>query len=367
MLRLLSLLTIGALTLFFSACNNQDESKKAQAKPVVVLKAYTVALNDQVQALGTAQANESIAITAKLAGRLDEIRFTDGQQVKKGDVIVRLDQDEERAQLAAAVAQLAEHRREIKRLETLLAKKAAATRDLDERKTMASITASSIREIKARISELTLRAPFDGKLGIRRVSPGALVQPGQVITTLDSINPIKLDFSIPSTMLQGLKVGDRIEATADALGERPFSGSVSATDSRVDPLTRSILMRAIIDNSEGHLIPGMLMRVTLQANERQALVVPEEAITQKQDKHYLTLVDTESKAEIRPVVIGARQHGVVEIVSGLKAGELVVVRGMSFVKPGAKLQVSETWDRIQDSQFQAGQSQNSQIQDNKGK
>jgi membrane fusion protein (multidrug efflux system) len=304
-----------------------------------------------VEALGTAQANESITITATVAGRLEEITFNDGQQVHKGDVIARLDQDEERAQLVAAQVQLAEHTREMKRLQTLLARKAAATRELDERKTLVAVTASSIEQIRARIDELTLKAPFDGKIGIRRVSPGALVQPGQVIATLDEIDPIKLDFSIPATMLLGLKPGDHIEARADALGEQVFVGKVSATDSRIDPLTRSMLLRAIIANPDGKLIPGMLMRVTLLANQRDALVVPEESVTQKEDRHFLTIVSSDSKALLRPVQLGLRRAGLVEIRNGLNAGELVVVRGMGFIKPGKPVKVAETWDKIRDNQF----------------
>jgi membrane fusion protein (multidrug efflux system) len=351
-LRSLPLLTVGLLALLLSACGDQgDSSRKAPAKPVVVLKAYALTLSDQVEALGTAQANESITITAKISGRLEEIAFTDGQQVHKGDLIARLDQKEEQAQLTAAEVQLAEHTREVKRLQTLLARKAAATRDLDERKTLAAVAASNIQQIKARISELTLKAPFDGKIGIRRVSPGALIQPGQVIATLDEIDPIKLDFSIPSTMLQGLKPGDRIEARAEALGDHLFTGTVSATDSRIDPLTRSMLLRAMIDNPEGQLIPGMLMRVTLLANEREAMVVPEESITQKQDRHFITLVTADGKAEVRAVQIGLRRDGLVEIRQGLVAGELVVVRGMGFIKSGQAVSVSETWEKIRDSQF----------------
>ncbi|MDT8377053.1 MAG: efflux RND transporter periplasmic adaptor subunit [Mariprofundaceae bacterium] len=350
----LALPAIGMFALLFSACGDQGgNSVKLPAKPVVVLKAHTLMLSDQMEALGTAQANESITITAKVSGRLEEIAFTDGQQVRKGDLIVRLDQDEEYAQLIAAEVQLAEHTREVKRLQTLLARRAAATRELDERKTLAAVAASNIEQIKARISELTLKAPFDGKVGIRRVSPGALIQPGQVIVTLDEIDPIKLDFSIPSTMLQGLKPGDRIEARAEALGDRVFTGRVTATDSRIDPLTRSMLLRAIIDNPDGELIPGMLMRVTLLANEREAVVVPEESITQKQERHFITLVTADGKAEIRAVQTGLRRDGLVEIRQGLAAGELVVVRGMGFVKPGQAVSVSETWETIRDSQFPA--------------
>jgi len=348
----LSKFTACLLVLLVSACGGEgDGGAKAKAGQVVVLKAYAMPLSDHVEALGTAQANESITITSKVAGRLEDIEFTDGQQVHKGDVVARLDQDEERAQLEAATVQLAEHAREVKRLQELLARRAAATRELDERKTLAALTASNIEQIRARIDELTLRAPFDGKIGIRRVSPGALVQPGQVIATLDQVDPIKLDFSIPATMLQGLKPGDHIEARADALGDQVFKGTVSAIDSRIDPLTRSMLLRAIIANPDGRLIPGMLMRVSLLANQRQALVVPEESIIQREDRHFLTLVGADGKAVLRPVEPGLRRDGIVEINKGLSAGEMVVVRGMGFVKPGQPVKVTGTWDAIRDSQF----------------
>lgn len=349
----LSVCLFSLLCLLVSACGGPDgaSGNKVKAKQVVALKVYTVQLSDRMEALGTAQANESITITSKVAGRLESIDFADGQQVHKGDVIARLDQDEEKAQLEAATVQFAEHAREVKRLQELLQRKAAAMRELDERKTMAALTASNIEQIRSRIAELTLRSPFDGKVGIRRVSPGALVQPGQVIATLDQVDPIKLDFSIPATMLQGLKAGDRIRARADALGEQIFTGTVSATDSRIDPLTRSMLLRAIISNPDGRLIPGMLMRVTLLANQRNAVVVPEESLTQRQDRHFLTIVTPEGKAELRVVEPGMRNDGLVEIRKGLTAGELVVVRGMGFVKPGSPVTVSETWDTIRDSQF----------------
>lgn len=341
-----------ASVLILSACGSEEAKKVAPpSKPVVALKVYTITLHDRIEALGTARARESVIITARVAGMLEKVAFTDGQQVRKGDVIVTMDQDEALAQLATAKVQLAEHKRETKRLEALLARKAASRRDLDERRTLAALTASTINEIKARIDELTLRAPFDGRLGIRRVSPGALVQPGVIITTLDASDSIKLDFSVPSTLLNDLKPGTHIEARADALGSHVFKGSVTATDSRIDPLTRSMLLRAEIDNPEGMLIPGMLMRVTLLTNRREAVIVPEESITQKQKSHFLTIVTANGTAEIRAVQTGIRRDGVVEIKQGLRAGELVVVRGMGFVKQGQKLKVSKTWERIQSSQY----------------
>jgi len=351
-LRSLLLLSGCTVALLAGGCDNHDAAvKKTENKPVVVLKAYAMTLHDQVEALGTAEAREAVSITARLAGRLEEVSFHDGQFVHKGDVIARMDQDEEQAQLVAATVQMAEHQREIKRLGLLLARKAAATRDLDERKTLAAVTASSIAQIRARIAELTLTAPFDGKLGIRRVSPGALIQPGTLITTLDAADAINVDFTIPSTSLMGLAAGAAIQATTDARAGELFTGTLTVIDSRIDPLTRSILLRARIDNTDGRLIPGMLMRVVLLEHEREALMVPEESITQRQEAHYLTLVGADGVVEQRVVQSGRRRDGLVEITHGLAAGEQVMVRGMGFVKPGQAVTVSETWERIRESSY----------------
>jgi membrane fusion protein (multidrug efflux system) len=333
-------------------CSDEQAGKQAAPpRPVVVMEAHEEQIANRVEALGTAQANESIDITPHAVGVIDEIRFKDNQQVKKGDVIVQLDKDEEEAQLSAATAQLAEHVREIARLKRLLAKRAAAQRDFDTRVTQAEVARDTISEIKARIDDLTLKAPFDGVLGIRHASPGALVQPGQVITTLDAIDPIKLDFSVPAVYLTKLAIGATIEAEGDALPGQQFTGTVASIDSRIDPVTRSILMRALIDNPKGLIRPGMLMRVTLLEEKRQALVVPEESVTQKEQAHYLSIVKPDNTVEIRKVKIGNRQPGRVEITDCLKAGEKVVVRGMGFLRPGQKVTIESTWKGIREQQF----------------
>lgn len=357
---LLRMILMGTLTLFLSACA-QEETKTGQKgaeKPVVVFNVSTKTVSNDIEAIGTAKANESISITAKVSGRLEKVLFSDGQLVKKGDVIALLDQDEEKAQLVTAKVQLAEHQREIRRLNTLLERHAAPVRDLDERKTLAAVTASNIKEIQARLAELTLSAPFDGKLGIRQLSPGALIQPGMVITTLDQSNPIKLDFTIPATQLQSVFIGAEVQALSDVSKNQVFTGKVTAIDSRINPVTRTILIRAKLENKENKLIPGMLMRIKLHTAQRQAVVVPEESITQKQDKHYITLVKADLTAELRAIKIGQRYYGFVEVVKGLTAGEQVVVRGMGFIRPGAKVQVSEVWDELQNSQFPSKQQQN---------
>ena len=191
-----------------------------------------------------------------------------------------------------------------------------------------------------------MRAPFDGVLGIRRMSPGQLVQPGQVITTLDDIDPIKLDFSVPAVHLPQLAVGTPIIATADARPGQKFYGHIDVIDSRIDAATRSILLRAVIANPAGLIKPGMLMQVILLERQRQAVVVPEESIVQRDDDHFITVVDQESRASERKVAIGERQPGIVEVKEGLEAGEMFVVRGMRFVRTGDKVIVKEVWEDI---------------------
>jgi len=340
-------------TLSLAGCGGDESKAKPPAKQVVVLTAYHQAIADRVEALGTTQSNESIDITPNTTGIIDKIEFTDGQSVQKGDTLVLLELDEERAQLAAAKAQLAEHVREIARLKKLLEKRAAAQREYEQTLTLAEVARNTIKEIESRIDDKTLKAPFDGVVGIRRLSPGALVQPGQIITTLDQTDPIKLDFSVPATYLARLVVGATVEAEGDALPGEPFTGKLASIDTRIDPVTRSILLRALLDNPGGRIKPGMLMRVTLLEDQRQALVVPEESVTQKEQDHFLDIVRPDNTVDHRKVEIGLRLPGLVEISGGLAVGEKVIVRGMGFVKPGQKVQIEATWTTIRDHQFPA--------------
>lgn len=314
--------------------------------PVEVLAAYKTTLFDSVESLGTTQANESIDITPTVTESIAEIRFTDGQEVSKGDVIVVLEQREEQAQLNAAKARLEENRRELRRLEELLKNKAAARRDYDERLTLIEVAKREVEEAEARIGDRTLTAPFDGVLGIRRMSAGALVQPGQIITTLDDLSRIKLDFTVPSRFLPSLKEGVRINAINDAMGEKVFSGEVASVNTRIDPVTRSVLVRAYLSNEERSLKPGLLMRVTLMRDEHEGLVVAEESVTQRGTRAFLFIVGNDDTVEQREVVLGTRTPGQVEVLEGLQEGEKVITRGVNVVRVGQKVKIARLWDTI---------------------
>jgi membrane fusion protein (multidrug efflux system) len=175
---------------------------------------------------------------------------------------------------------------------------------------------------------------------LRRVSVGTLISPGDVITTLDDTSVIKLDFSVPENFLASLREGLPIHASAPAFPGRSFAGSVASIDSRVDMNTRSVTVRALLANEDGALKPGMFLNVSLANDEREALIIPEEALTPEAERQYVFVV-ADGKAQRREVRIGGRRPGSVEVVAGLTAGERVVVEGTQKIRDGALVRASE--------------------------
>ena len=324
-----------------SAPAPMTKKRPPAATPVTVFEVQPQAIFDRIEALGTTLANESARITAPVTEKVVAVHFEDGQQVQAGELLVTLQQKEERAQRAAASEQLAEHKRELKRLQTLLKEDVIPQRDYDERLTLRNVTRQRIREIEARISDRTIRAPFDGILGLRQVSVGALVEPGDLIATIDDLSRIKLDFNVPATYLSNLQPGSVIHAHSAGWGDDRFEGTVATIGTRIDPETRSVLIRAIIPNREMRLRPGLLMTVQLLNRQRQALMVPEEALVPVQRRHYVLAVGADNVVQRKEVFIGQRQPGLVEITQGLAPGEQVIVRGTTRVQPGQQVSISD--------------------------
>ncbi len=306
---------------------------------VAVVEVGTSDFVDNVEALGTTRANETADITSSVTEKVVEIRFDDGQRVSAGDVLVVLESTEEQADLDAARAVLEERRLAYDRSKQLERRKFTATAQLEERRAALRQAEAEIQGIQARLDDRTIRAPFDAVVGLRDISVGALVEPGYLITTLDDISVIKLDFNVPATHLATLTPGLSITVRTSAFDDRAFSGIVSGVDSRVDPVTRSIVARAVIPNPEGLLRPGLLMTVQLLKSPRTSMVVPEEALVPRGRVNTVYVVDEAAGGivDARAVEIGARRSGEVEIVSGLEAGEKVITHGTMRVRPGQRV------------------------------
>jgi membrane fusion protein (multidrug efflux system) len=307
----------------------EDQARQVRqrpAAPVTVFEAEARSYRESIPALGTLQAWESIDITTSVSQLVTELSFEDGQQVQAGQVLARLRQGSEQATLSELQARLEDARRELRRLENLAGRNQVAQTELDSGRTAVEVLEFQIKEIRARLADRNVVAPFAGVLGLREVSEGALVAAGQRLTTLDDVSRMRLGFTVPERFLGVLEVGQEVIATTAAY-DRDFTGTLTAIDSRVDPTTRSITARAVIPNDQGLLRPGMLMELDITSEARQVVMVPEESLQSRGARQFVWKVEGDS-ARRTEVNVGGRLPGWVVINEGLSAGERIVRDGV---------------------------------------
>jgi len=308
----------------------------AQTVGVVTAEATLGELGLEIEAIGNAVANESTEITSKTVNTVTAIHFNEGQLVRKGTVLVEFDSVQARSELAAAEAALAESRAQFKRSRELLATQALSQAQLDTLEATLKSNEARVQAAKAKVEDTIIRAPFAGRIGFRRVSVGSLVNPGTVIATLDDTSVMKLDFTVPQAYLFALQPGLPITAQIAGVPNEKFAGKVTTLDSRVDPVTRSIVVRAELPNPKGIMKPGMFMTAKISATSSQALLVPEGAIVPEQGKSYVFVVK-DGIASKREVTLGRRKPGSVQISEGLSAGDRVIVEGTQKVRDGIQV------------------------------
>jgi membrane fusion protein (multidrug efflux system) len=309
---------------------------------VRVERARLDAFEDRVEALGTLRANESVALAAPVTDIVSAIHFEDGQRVEKGQILVEMVTAEEKALKTEAIAAVEEARSQFLRAKDLAARKFTSESLLDQRRREFETAEARLKAIEARLADRVVVAPFAGTIGLRTISLGALVEPDRPIARLEDDSVMKLDFSVPSTFLAALKPGLPIVARARGYDGETFTGSLTSVDNAVDEVTRTIRVRALIPNPDRRLKPGLLMTVDLLKTPRTAVVVPEEALVPAGGNVYVFVVDEASrKVERRPVVMGARRAGEVEVAQGLEDGELVVTEGGLKLAPGMTVVVDD--------------------------
>ena len=293
---------------------------------------------DSVEAVGTLIANESITVTSKVSDIVTAVHFEDGDIVEAGYILVELLNQEQSALLAEAQANLIDTNLQLERLETLGSNVASASQ-IDEARARAGANQARLDAIISRMEDRLIRAPFSGMLGFRDVSIGTLVNANTSITTLDDISVLELDFSIPETAFGAAQIGDKVEAQSAAYPGLSFEGQVASIGSRIDPVTRTAQIRARISNEEQKLRPGMFMTLSLVAEERELIVIPEAALLQRGDRSLVYVANDEMKVAERDVVIDRRLRGVVVIADGLEEGEMLVVDGIGGVRNGAQVRL----------------------------
>ena len=308
---------------------------------VVVAEATVRPFAVAVEGLGTARANEAIEIRSPVREIVRKIRFDEGQVVEAGAVLVELDDREARAEVAAARAALVESEGQYGRALELRETDALSVSDLEQRAARRDADRAALVAARARLSDHTLRAPFSGRVGLRSVSPGSLVDPETVITTLDDTDPIKVDFAVPETSLRLLEPGLPVTAQSAAWPDVAFAGEVESIDTRVDPVSRTIRVRARVPNADGRLRAGMFLSVRAVRADVETLMIPEAAIVPEQSRQFALVVGADGRVEKREVRTGRRRPGEVEIVDGLAPGERVVVEGTQKARPGQPVEVLE--------------------------
>lgn len=330
------------LVALLSAC----EEEAAQGRPggwggpvkVITQQVERQHIIDEIEALGTARANESIEIQPRIASLIEGFEFEEGQLVERGQRLVQLEDNEILAGLRLAEANLSESRSLYNRSKSLADTQAISASNLEELLAQVRVDEASVEAARARLDNTVIRAPFSGRVGLRRVSPGSFVNTSTIITTLDDVSKIKLDFSVPEAFLTVLAEGMRISAESLVYPDRVFAGTVASIDTRLDPVSRAVQVRAILPNEDGLLKPGMFMSVDLQRDRGEVVVAPEQAIVPEGGNQYVFVV-ADDTAEKRQVVLGRRIPGYVAIESGLEAGESVITEGTHKVTHGSAVEV----------------------------
>lgn len=328
---------LGATCVLLWAGAKREPSKTVRTAPGAISVRTAAATPQQIEitvaSTGTVRANEAVEITSQIAARVTAIRFREGTRVRRGDILVMLDDAQARAALAEAEAALANSRSMFQRSHELTLAAAVSRAQLQQLQAELRRDEARVAAAQARLADMIITAPFDGHVGLRHVSLGALVSPGTVITTLDDLSEVKVDFSVPETTLPALHAGLAVQATTGVYPGRVFLGAVESVDPRIDLDTRAVLVRARFGNASGELAPGMFVAVALVREQVDALVIPEGAVFPEQGKQFVFVVDA-GKASRREVEVGHRSPGRVQIVSGLIPDERVVVDGALKLRDG---------------------------------
>lgn len=323
----------------------------AQAQPpmpVIVAVAEQRALATEIEALGTLMANETAVVTANLTETISRIHFTDGQRVQAGDLLVELNSREQQAQLEEARVALANAEGQLQRARQLVESRFLSNQELEDRQREFDIARARIQAVEARLADRQIRAPFDSVVGLRQVSVGSLLTPGTPVATLHDDSVMKLDFRVPETRMAELRPGLKVRAISRAWPDELFEGEISVLDNEVDPVTRTVRVRALIPNPEGQLRPGMLMSIRIASLPRESLVIPEEALLPQGLRQFVMRLeagdDSDWSVARQQVELGQRFAGYVEIRSGLSVDDRVVSHGGFKLRPGQAVSIKSELD-----------------------
>ncbi|MFP3977140.1 efflux RND transporter periplasmic adaptor subunit [Marinobacter sp. KMM 10035] len=309
-------------------------------------KARTEQWTPSIKAVGSIKAVNGIEVANEVPGVIEKINFESGDTVKQGDILIRLNASiiEASVRTRRAEAQLAEQ--EFKRISDLLPKRAVSQAQYDESKANFDAAQARVNETEAQLSKKVIRAPFDGTLGIRMVDQGQYVPTGTPIVEINMLDPIYVDFTLSEKNLQSVARGYDVSATVAAVPQQEFKGKVSAINTSVNPETRTVRVRATLDNPQKLLRPGMFATIqTLQPDDRDVVTIPLTAISYNTYGDFVFVIEENDEGNLivnrRSVETGETRDTQVAITSGLEAGEQVVSKGLLRLRAGQRVTIQD--------------------------
>ncbi len=348
----LVVLAIGA-AVTYQELDNETSGPDRRERPASVVNTLSPqwqTVRDQVQAVGSLRAMNAVELTAEVSGRVVALNLETGRQVQQGEILVQLDDRQARADLQVIEARLADARRQLERAQRLRSNSSIAQSQVDELRTAVDVAQAERQAARVRLENHHIKAPFAGVVGLSDLSVGAYVSAGTGLATLDATDPMELDFAIPERYLAQVHLGQQVQGRSAAYPDGAFTGVLSELGTRIDQLSRTLPVRAVLANPDGRLRPGQFMSVSLTLQQRQALVIPEQAVIVRGDESYV-FVARDGIARRVAVTLGARLPGLVEVAAGLDTEDAVIVAGQDRLSSGERIQVVEDETVLPENRF----------------
>jgi membrane fusion protein, multidrug efflux system len=324
---------------------SEKAGKKRSSERAIAVEAAlarAAVTTTDIRAIGSLRSDESVLISSEIAGRIEEIAFVEGASVAAGDVLVKLDDDLAQAELAAAKARFDFGQAEYERTKKLSGSQFATMTALDKAESNLETARATFELARVRLAKHTIKAPFPGRVGLRKVSPGSFTNIGTTIVNLEKIDVLKVDFKLPELFLPSVTIGQNVDVIVDAHPDRTFTGEIYAIDPQVDVNGRALALRAKLENKDLLLRPGLFARVLVKGKQtREVVLAPESALVPRSGENFVFRIDHGKVVEVK-VKLGERRGAEVEILDGLAPNTLVVTAGQLKLRTGDAVEVVDS-------------------------
>lgn len=332
---------------FCIAAMSNDKQGGFSERPARVVEAQTVnvgPVSSRLTTVGNMRANAMVIIKSEISGKIAEILFTEGSNVKKGDLIIRFEDAEHQGAVLQAEGELENAKSNYERISKLHEKNVESGKKLDEVKAALKMAEGKLQQTKARLEQANIKAPFDGTIGIMNINAGAFVQAGTELVTLVDNSSVKVSFKVPEKNIHDIGAGQIVEVKVSAFKNQVFTGTIEAVDAKIEKESHSVEVKGTIPNPDGLLRDGLFANVSLIIGEKNNSMTVDESCVERQGEVEFVWIIERGRAERKRVLTGSRENGQVEIVAGLQPGQIVVTSGQLKLSDGAKVKISNMPD-----------------------